>query len=938
MTTFNNALANLQNNSNRMAALAKGYNTDVAKFQTKKAKDTARLFLLAGEMGKEISSRLAERKAKEEESEKTWQLFNDSYLGKTEIDPEFKESIFKVSADQRTYSNLISNAERNKQISPYVATKTNNSAGVGERALEQQKLGSIAIEFTPWYHHQVKTNTGTFDAVILLENGTLDRQTFNINDPNLPREARFARLQYLTKQYVGNTVSGYDSRFLTYSPENGGSGFATSIMQQSDTIKQEIEKNWVSAEGINDRSNAITIFQDSTATASEIADAYTLIMNSGAKDGEGLIQRDKAWKFLHDNLKKSVEEGYISYERLEEIVDMELFNINGKKTLAQYDPARYGKFDKGAGIQGSMFDEADKFKTEQNTKITERNENQVVIEFEKLESEILDGALDPRNKVDLEAIEERLRTIYDIAIDNNIEFDYAAKLKALQQLPNTETKPIAKLAVKNYFDEKTTSSMRMSIVSQQFSEDVQATSDIQSIISLEQKMEDENKDDIDLIANILQKVELVESGGTIMPQYTWPNSSASTLWELEKGRLLRLLVKNDQLPAGEKQLPKTIIDNFKNEIIQNKAAAKIDKTWIQYDEEIAQGKSTIDPTKQALVNTSIYASDIDGHYRNAENHKGLKGNFTHGWKSEMYQLKLAGSDLTSPKTFVKEEQKFISKYPVNPNDEVKTLDFNKLIQGSANEDLSDIEKIANLQNISMLEYFQQRAQSVGQELNEKSLEILCADIANNCSAKVKKKIEKGDSLTHSDNANISKTCPTAGILSLYYGGEEGEKIANAAWKYLCKDVDVIDYTTASTPLYLDGLETYAKLNLGLAVSAVDLFGPSAKFDLELDGAEKIMEQFSLIPKPDLLRGVLDNDFACFTAYEQSGDIKFCPKLDSPLLEDSKASDFQKLVEELTRFDFTDFEEEEDDEDNNKEELPNTNIQREEINSIKKTLD
>lgn len=38
MTTFNNALANLQNNSNRMAALAKGYNTDVAKFNTKKPK------------------------------------------------------------------------------------------------------------------------------------------------------------------------------------------------------------------------------------------------------------------------------------------------------------------------------------------------------------------------------------------------------------------------------------------------------------------------------------------------------------------------------------------------------------------------------------------------------------------------------------------------------------------------------------------------------------------------------------------------------------------------------------------------------------------------------------------------------------------------------------------------------------------------------------
>ena len=46
MTTFDQALANLQANSNQMAALAKGYNVDVAKFETKKAQDLSRLFLL----------------------------------------------------------------------------------------------------------------------------------------------------------------------------------------------------------------------------------------------------------------------------------------------------------------------------------------------------------------------------------------------------------------------------------------------------------------------------------------------------------------------------------------------------------------------------------------------------------------------------------------------------------------------------------------------------------------------------------------------------------------------------------------------------------------------------------------------------------------------------------------------------------------------------
>lgn len=38
MTTFDQAIANLQQNSNQMAAAAKGYNLDVAKFETKKLK------------------------------------------------------------------------------------------------------------------------------------------------------------------------------------------------------------------------------------------------------------------------------------------------------------------------------------------------------------------------------------------------------------------------------------------------------------------------------------------------------------------------------------------------------------------------------------------------------------------------------------------------------------------------------------------------------------------------------------------------------------------------------------------------------------------------------------------------------------------------------------------------------------------------------------
>tara|TARA_R100000742_G_C4278688_1_gene101838 strand:+ start:430 stop:3231 length:2802 start_codon:yes stop_codon:yes gene_type:complete len=933
MTTFNNALANLQNNSNRMAALAKGYHTDVAKFQTKKGEDTARLFMLAGELGKDLASRLAERKAKEEEGEKTWQLFNDSYLGNVEIDSDFTKNVFNVSADQRTYSNLISNAERNKQISSFVATEANNSAGVGERALEQQKLGSIAIEFTPWYHTQVKNNTRTFDAVIPLADGTFSRQTFNINDPNLPREARFARLQYLTKQYVGARASGYDPKFLTYSPENGGSGFATSIMEQSDTIKKQIEKNIVSADGVNQRSNALTIFQDSNATASEIADAYTLIMNSGAKNGEGIMQRDKAWKFLHDNLKDSVENGYISYDRLEEIVDMKIFDINGKKTLAEYDPTRYGRFNEETGVQGSLFTEADNYKTKQDELITKRNKNSVNTEFEALSSEITSGTLDPRNKADLEIIKEKLKKITDIATANNIEgWDYAKKLKELQQLPNNETEPLGKSAADLYY--KSDSGMRMSIASTQFSEDVQNTTDIQSIISLEKQIEEEHNKEILNVEKIFKKKELVLSGNSEIPQYTWPNTSTETMWELEKGRLLRLLVINDQLPADQKQLPRTLIRNFEQDLNEKIANAKLDTNWENYDKTIESGTSSYSADQQQVFNTSIYASDDQGVFRNAENHTELEGNFTYGWQSKMYGLKLEGADFTNPKTEIKEEQPYTSKYPVNENEDEKILDYNKLIEGE-NGLPSDLQKIANLQNLTALDYLQQRAQSVGQKLDEKSLEILCADIENNCSATVKNKLKKGEKLNHDDKANITKTCPTVGILNLVDGGEDGEKINNAILQHLCTE-EVVDYTSNSSPLYKEGFEIYAKDNLGLGMGMLEFIGDTAKIDFEADGAEKLFETFSLeIPKAELLKAVITNDKAGSAAFEHSGDIKFLPTLDSDLLADYKQSNFLELLDSLTQFDFgADMIEH----DNNEDQLDNSKIEQTEINSIKNSLD
>ena len=299
----------------------------------------------------------------------------------------------------------------------------------------------------------------------------------------------------------------------------------------------------------------------------------------------------------------------------------------------------------------------------------------------------------------------------------------------------------------------------------------------------------------------------------------------------------------------------------------------------------------------------------------------------------MHGLKLASADFTNPKTKIKEEKPYITKYPVNENDEEKILDYNKLIQGE--EGLpSDLQKIANLQNLTALDYVQQRAQSVGQELDEKSLEILCADIENNCAATVKNKLKNGQELDHSDKANITQTCPTVGILNLVDGGKDGEKINNAIVQYLCQN-EVVDYTSNSSPLYKEGFELYAKDNLGLGMGILDSISDTAKIDFEDDGAENLFKAFTSIPKETLLNVVVNNDQAGFTAFEHSGDIKFLPKLDSSLLEDYKQTNYLELLDSLTQFDF---EEELREIDDDEEQIDDEETELTEINSIEQSLD
>ena len=166
MTTFDQALANLQNSNNQRAAEAKGFNNDVARFQTQRANDTARLFMLAGELGKDIANRLAIRKENEKQHEELYKQFEKVAQGQFTVDPEFKESVSGLSSDQVILTNAVGDGEKNGTISGVTAVESISESGIGDRPAEINKLHSKSLEYRPWIANQIQNNEGTFTAIL----------------------------------------------------------------------------------------------------------------------------------------------------------------------------------------------------------------------------------------------------------------------------------------------------------------------------------------------------------------------------------------------------------------------------------------------------------------------------------------------------------------------------------------------------------------------------------------------------------------------------------------------------------------------------------------------------------------------------------------------------------------------------------------------------
>ena len=890
MTTFDQALANLQNSNNQRAAQAQGYNNDVAEFQTRKAKDTARLFMLAGELGKDISNRLAIRKEKEKRHQEVYKLFEQKYQGAFSADPNFKETVSGLSNDQVTISNAVGDAEKKGVVSPYFASETITETGIGDRATEVTRLSSKALEYRPWVANQIRSNEGTFTAFLYdPQQNKYTHQVLKINDPDLNRDQQLARLQYLTKQFVAKTADGYDPKFLTYDQKDGGSGYAMSIMSQNDTIKKAIEKNIAIKRGVNTRASAMEIFQNPEAAFEDIEEAYTMIMNSTNLKGTGIMGRDKAWDFIHDDIMKpSIKNGYLKHQRLSELVQMKFITKDGKKiSLEEYDKAKYGRFDPKEGIQGSMFTAADEAETKRNTKVEERNINFANSEYETLLKRIdrKELTVDVENDKGEDLVKLELERIFQIyqKLGKGNEFNIAEKLEEIRSRPTPESEAEAEIKVDAYYSTSITSGLLMEDAAKQFSKPVAASPKIQSIIQIQTALYDDNKEQIDKFEDFFKTTQLDSTGGN---KRDWSHPSAQIIWKLTKGELIRELEINDKLKEGKKN-PITIITDFQIKIEADTKDVKIGATW---DDYLENPDKYANKALQQKIETSLYAADANSVYRNAQRHTELENNFTNVWT---YRMGLRDKDFSSPDTVIKEEKPYITKYPLE-KDGTTVLDWNKYVQSDEFSIATDFRDIAEIQGKSLAEYILERATSSNQTLDKDTRTKLQLPTLEKLDDKTKKIIGNGNKNGQKTDVEVNGNIVTA---SSEAGGGvndnvKDEKITNALFNYWCYECIDSDGTWKA------GSEKYGKTYQGLGMGTLTSIGFSAKDDLEIDGANKFFDVTKEIPVEDRLKNVYYNDEAAFAAAGASGIFEYLPKLNSHLLEDKKQTDFFKILDIL----------------------------------------
>ena len=890
MSSFSQAIANLRNNNNARKNEAKGYNLDAAKFESQRLQDQGRLFLLAGDLGANLTKKLAARAENERINDDLISYAEknmESYLGSDEAE-NASQILMKNAKDQNAMSLELSNIEAANPDLSSVTREGKDSSGKMSKTATNMLLGDTAEQWPAYYSNQLLNNTDMIEVRIPDGMGGLTVKNIPVNGANLSELEKRARLNYLTKKYLGEKgISKYNKDYLYLPQERGGSGFMLEMLKNNEVIKKAIEletKKAAAEYEIGLTGNAFTKLKSTDS----LGDYLTAL--KGGYNTKGKIRNwSETWKEFESNMDQFLENGQFTVNEILNFSNNYKFQMNGKEmSLAEYKPGLWAPTDAN-GVQGKYITEAFKAK--------EKRSQAIILGVNQTVGQMTDGLLERVKGGEFTSETDISNGIAEIVrVSNSVEgadeVDISALRKQIAAVPTEDSNAIGDKLYEDYMANKTEFSLPLEVELQKYGPSVANNPKIQYQLALEAEAKGNLKDILEVIEKN-EQTQIKNNEGVMVWQYK--NATAERKYLMIEKYALNLYSENEQKTTGKLDLNqiRAQVEKYSKDNTETMGT-----TWENLDKQIESGIE-LDSELQRIKDLP-FTKDSNGVYRNL-NSLGLP--LVSNEEVKEIREELIGANIIKPydvanaNTVIPAESKIFmgSKTPFR---EQPIPDYNKLLEDIGYIPDSIVDFAAS-QNMTTYEFLETRMKAFNKTIDTKYKKFLNGDEVSTLPSAMKNrllgKINDGMYTNQQIPAYITKTSNLAGGALTMTFQENGEKFVQAigsSYEALAANInDDGEFTgDAESDKALIGFMS----GLGMSIS------PEIFNDFAEGGQGQFVEALKQNVSVESLPSLLMSPEVGFNAYSTSGDIDFLPVLDS--LQETKGQDnLTKLLQKLAKF-------------------------------------
>ena len=897
MSSFSQAIANLRNNLNARKNESKGYNLDEAKFESQRLQDQGRLFLLAGDLGANLTQKLATRRLEEQKNDflvgKLKEEYANSYLGSDEAE-NASQILMQNDKDQNAMSLELSNIEAANPDFASVAREGKESSGALTKIADQMDLDNAHAEWPARYASEILNNTDMIEVRIPDEDGTLRSKFIPVNGANLTELEKLARLNYLSKKYLSEKgISKYNDDFLFLPKDRGGSGFALEMIKNNNVIKKAIEFETKVAAAEYEIGITGKAFTQNEKTPQSLG-KYLIALKGGYNKKGEIRTWAETWKEFETNMDQFLENGVFTVPEILSFSNNYKFQMNGKEmSLAEYKPGLWAPTDKD-GVQGKYITKAFEAKGKRDLAIAQGVDQTVV--------KMVDGLKDLKQKGQLTSetdINVALAQIVKVSnsADGTKDVDISALRKEINAIPTQETSAIAEKLLEDYDKRKITDDESTVFIDSEFRLPLEKQlqkygDDVENHPLIQVRLQEENdaKAEVQDILDVVKKNEQTSKlNNEKIAVWQFKNASAEKKYYMVEAYAVDLILQNNKKSGVKLDLNEI---RAKVESFVKDNTATLGTTWDKFNE------ATATDYEKKVMNLP-FTKDSNGEYNNL-NTLGLP--LVNNEEIKEIRKELIGAevikpyDFTNRNTVIPAEQKVFASYQNQFED--YQIDYNDLLEdiGYVPDSLVDI---AATQGLTTYEFLYHRMKAFGKEINPKYKQFLNEKEVSTLPSAMKKRLtgETNDNKYTNQEvpAYISRTSNLAGAALTMSFKESGESfVQGIATNYEAFAANINDEGEFTGDAESDKALIGFMSGLGMSLDPKVFNDFNEGGQAQFVGA--IKQNLSLESLPSLL---MDEDVG-FNAYSTSGDINYLPVVDS--LKDTKGQDnLNKLMQKLAKF-------------------------------------